>query len=232
MQPSSAPRCRHDAQIKAKVLAACNEPGASIAAVALAHGLNANLVHKWRHGRGLKRAGIATSPSVAASTPAMATPLLSADAGFLPIEMSAPAHASNTGSAARGDTAAPVEPTIDIELRRGPASLGVRWPVSACGDCAAWLREVTAGLGVIASFQQIDTVAVAFRFLKATKFLNRKTLQRGAIGQGRYKPSGLESTARPIFSGCAIATFGGDLTRCARHFGIAEGLQRSDQTPP
>ena len=152
MHPNSAPRRRHDAQIKAKVLAACNEPGASIAAVALAHGLNANLVRKWRHGRGLKRAGIATSSSVGAPTPAMAAtsaiaaPLLSADARFLPIEMSARARASNTGSAARGDTAAPVEPTIDIELRRGPASLGVRWPVSAAGDCAAWLREVTAGL--------------------------------------------------------------------------------------
>ena len=88
------------------VLAACNEPGASIAAVALAHGLNANLVRKWRHGRGLKRAGIATSSSVAAPTPAMAptsaitVPLLSADARFLPIEMSAPAHALSTGSAA------------------------------------------------------------------------------------------------------------------------------------
>jgi transposase len=152
MHPKSAPRRQHDAQIKAKVLAACNEPGASIAAVALAHGLNANLVRKWRHGRGLKRAGIATLSSVGASTPAMAptsaiaAPLLSADARFLPIEMSAPAHAPSTGSPARGDTAAPVERTIDIELRRGPASLGVRWPVSAGGDCAAWLREVAAGL--------------------------------------------------------------------------------------
>jgi transposase len=152
MHPNSAPRRRHDAQIKAKVLAACNEPGASISAVALAHGLNANLVRKWRHGQGMKRTGIATSTSVSATTLAMAptsaitVPLLSADARFLPIELSAPAHASNTGSAARGDTAAPVEPTIDIELRRGLASLGVRWPVSAAGDCAAWLREVAAGL--------------------------------------------------------------------------------------
>jgi len=32
---------------KAQVVAECGEPGASIAAVALSHGLNANLVHKW-----------------------------------------------------------------------------------------------------------------------------------------------------------------------------------------
>ena len=152
MHPNSTPRRRHDAQIKAKVLAACNEPGASISAVALAHGLNANLVRKWRHGRGLKRAGIATSSSVAASmpatapTPAMAVPLLLGQARFLPIEMCEPTHPSSAGSASRTDSAARVDPTIHIELRRGPASLGIRWPVSAAGDCAAWLREVAVGL--------------------------------------------------------------------------------------
>lgn len=146
MHPNSTPRRRHDAQIKAKVLAACNEPGASISAVALAHGLNANLVRKWRHGRGLKRTDLATSSSVSATTPMMAAPLLAADARFLPIEMCEPAHASSAGSASRTDSAARVGPTIDIELRRGPASLGIRWPVSAAGDCAAWLREVAVGL--------------------------------------------------------------------------------------
>lgn len=152
MHPNSAPRRRHDAQIKAKVLAACDEPGASISAVALAHGLNANLVRKWRHGRGLKRSGIATPSSLApatlamASVSAMAAPLLAAGARFLPIEMSASTPASNAGSACPGDTAACGALTIDIELRRGPASLVVRWPVSAVVDCAAWLREVAAGL--------------------------------------------------------------------------------------
>ena len=37
MYPKAAPRRVHDAQLKAAVLAACNEPGASISAVALAH---------------------------------------------------------------------------------------------------------------------------------------------------------------------------------------------------
>lgn len=43
-----ASRRRHAADLKQRVLAACAEPGASVAQVALAHGLNANLVHKWR----------------------------------------------------------------------------------------------------------------------------------------------------------------------------------------
>lgn len=45
-----ARRRRHGAELKRRVLAECAEPGASVAAVALAHGLNANLVHKWRRG--------------------------------------------------------------------------------------------------------------------------------------------------------------------------------------
>ena len=41
-------RRRHSPAFKAEVLAACNEPGASIAAVAQRYQVNANLVHKWR----------------------------------------------------------------------------------------------------------------------------------------------------------------------------------------
>jgi len=133
------------------VLAACNEPGASISAVALAHGLNANQVRKWRHGRGLKRSGLATtaapaSTAVATTLATVAAPSLrAAHASFLPVEMIRTAAAApRTASGAQ--TTAPCKATIDIELKRGGASLGVRWPVSAAGDCAAWLREVAAGL--------------------------------------------------------------------------------------
>lgn len=41
-------RRRHSPQAKAQILAECARPGASVAAIALAHGVNANLVHKWR----------------------------------------------------------------------------------------------------------------------------------------------------------------------------------------
>lgn len=54
MHTNRASRRRHSAEVKAKVLAACDEPGASVAAVAHAHGLNANLVHKWRRGLDIK----------------------------------------------------------------------------------------------------------------------------------------------------------------------------------
>lgn len=41
-------RRRHSAELKAQVLAECAQPGASVAQVALSHGINANVVHKWR----------------------------------------------------------------------------------------------------------------------------------------------------------------------------------------
>ena len=41
-------RRRHDKALKQRVLAECATPGASVATVAMAHGINANLVHKWR----------------------------------------------------------------------------------------------------------------------------------------------------------------------------------------
>ena len=41
-------RRRHDGQLKGRVVAACAQPGASVAHIALEHGLNANLVHRWR----------------------------------------------------------------------------------------------------------------------------------------------------------------------------------------
>ncbi len=41
-------RRRHSVELKALVLAECAQPGASVASVAMSHGINANVVHKWR----------------------------------------------------------------------------------------------------------------------------------------------------------------------------------------
>ncbi|MCB1689350.1 MAG: transposase [Halioglobus sp.] len=40
-------RRRHSPEFKAKVVAACQGPGVSVASVALEHGLNANMVRLW-----------------------------------------------------------------------------------------------------------------------------------------------------------------------------------------
>jgi len=57
MHANQKPRRRHSEEFKAQVLAACAEPGVSVSAVALSFGLNDNLVHQWRRGRGCKADG-------------------------------------------------------------------------------------------------------------------------------------------------------------------------------
>ena len=55
MQESNFPvintRRRHSATFKSKILELVEQPGASVAAVAIKHGVNANLVFKWRRAK-------------------------------------------------------------------------------------------------------------------------------------------------------------------------------------
>jgi transposase len=44
----TARRRRYSNEMKAQVLAECDAPGASVAKVAMSHGINANVVHGWR----------------------------------------------------------------------------------------------------------------------------------------------------------------------------------------
>jgi transposase len=41
-------RRRYSEELKSQVLAECDAPGASVAKVAMARGINANVVHRWR----------------------------------------------------------------------------------------------------------------------------------------------------------------------------------------
>ncbi|WP_022979679.1 transposase [Ideonella sp. B508-1] len=41
-------RRNHTPELKAQIIAECEVPGASVAKVAMAHGINANIVHGWR----------------------------------------------------------------------------------------------------------------------------------------------------------------------------------------
>ncbi len=144
MYSRSAPRRRHGAEFKAKVLAACDEPGASISGVALAHSLNANLVRQWRAGRGAKIADGGSEAVVATKT--IRTALAGANPEFVSVEM--PTQPKSVASMAVKPSVAATasEPLIQVELRRGPWHLNVRWPASADEDCTAWLRELSSGL--------------------------------------------------------------------------------------
>ena len=44
----SRKRRRYSSELKTQILAECEAPGASVAKVAMSHGINANVVHGWR----------------------------------------------------------------------------------------------------------------------------------------------------------------------------------------
>ncbi len=140
------PRRVHGGELKAQVLRQCREPGASIAGVALAHGLNANLVRKWLSGRGLKRTGLdkqgvqldepgSVAKSVPRPAPGGATPSLE----FVPVGLPAPSPGQDIAASAQRASVSTAQPHIHVELRGANASLVVHWPASQAPGCAAWL---------------------------------------------------------------------------------------------
>ena len=136
MQPKPQRRV-HDAEFKAQVLAECQRSGASVAAVALAHGLNVNLVRKWLVGRGLTRAGLDAPRTVARTPPGAGSPPPAA-LQFVPVELAPAASVADAGS----EATSPSSSEIRIELTRGRTHLCVRWPSTQAAPCAAWLREL------------------------------------------------------------------------------------------
>jgi len=110
----------YTAQFKAELVAACGQPGVSIAALAGQHAMNANVLHRWlkEHQRSGRHQLAARSPAAALET---AAPL----AAFIPLQLSAAAP-----------QAEPRE--IKVELRKGALSMVVTWPVSAAAECASW----------------------------------------------------------------------------------------------
>jgi len=72
------PRRRHNSELKRQVLAECAAPGVSVAKVAMRHGLNANLVHKWRrtvaHERDAAIAGAFVPVTVMSAPPTVDAP--------------------------------------------------------------------------------------------------------------------------------------------------------------
>ena len=111
-----APRRKHSAELRTRVLTECAQPGASVAAVAMAHGLNANLVRKWRQA------------SAGGSVPGALSRVNKNSGEFVALALSHESAAVSPGD-------------IRIELRRGATAMSIHWPVQGGGACAAWLRE-------------------------------------------------------------------------------------------
>jgi transposase len=105
---------------KAEAVGACQQPGVSVAAVALARGLNANLLRRWLKSAERRNAPITIRPT----TPSIA---VDNEDRFVPVSV----PASTPG----------VTP-IRIELRRKGRSVSIEWPATAARECALLLREL------------------------------------------------------------------------------------------
>lgn len=111
METKRVVRRQHSAQFRAEVLHACRQADASVAAIALRNGLNANVVYRWLR----EEAGSHAAVSVRQG------------GEFIAVQMPAPAAVAS--------------PEICVEVRRGAATVTLRWPVQCASECAAWLRE-------------------------------------------------------------------------------------------
>ena len=116
-------RRQHSAEFKARVVAACRRPGVSIAAVALEHRLNANLLRRWVVAAERTRAidpPVSRTVALAGAVPT--------NTAFVPVEVQSSPEVTTQ--------------EIMIELRRGPTLVKVSWPLAAAAACAAWLGEL------------------------------------------------------------------------------------------
>jgi transposase-like protein len=122
--PSRSNR-RHSAEFKAEVIAACLQPGVSIASVALANQLNANFLRGWvKAYRDQQQAGVTANTSIEPRIePASCSPPT-----LVPVTLQAP----------------DIDPSgdIQIEIRRQQTVFQVTWPTSQAAACAQWLREI------------------------------------------------------------------------------------------
>jgi len=81
----------------------------------MSHGINANVVHRWRQLAREGRSAPATCPTE-----------------FVPVSLPAvspPANAQNARD-------------IQIQLRRGATAMTISWPLSTAADFGAWMREL------------------------------------------------------------------------------------------
>ena len=99
-------------EFKAQVKQECRQSGASVAGVALSHGVNANIVHRWLR-----------EPTASALSPQ--------SQAFVPVTL----NDSVPGPAPHA------EPDIRVEVQRANSAIVVKWPLQGSAACAAWLRE-------------------------------------------------------------------------------------------
>jgi transposase len=116
-------------EFKVELVGACQVSGASIAAIAGAQGMNANVLHRWLkeharsgcHGQRIDSGNAnASRSSVTLRSPAPA---------FIPVQL--PARDPE-----------PVAQAIKAEVRKGALTMSITWPISTSADFASWATSI------------------------------------------------------------------------------------------
>ncbi len=117
-------RREYSAAFKASVLEQTRERGASVAGVAIRHGLHPNMVHRWlREHRQRREQGQLSAPA------------------FVPLHVPA---AVRDEPVAQPDATTPAQAhgsdnVIRVEVHRAGTTVTVHWPVTAAAHCAQML---------------------------------------------------------------------------------------------
>ena len=109
----------HSKEFKQAAVAACREPGVSLASVALDRRINANLLRRWVKSAEAKAAAASIVQTVAAD----------AARTFVPVKVARPV--SRDGDA-----------PIRITVRKGSTQVVVEWPITSPAACVGWLRDL------------------------------------------------------------------------------------------
>lgn len=109
ISPATHRRRRHKPEFKQALVALC-QPGVSVAAVALAHGLNSNLLRRW-----IKQFSVA-----------LPSPSIIAPAKLVPVRVDLPVEA-------------PVDDAIEISIQKNNTRVSIRWPGNQAHACGQWL---------------------------------------------------------------------------------------------
>jgi len=104
----------HSDEFKADAVAAASQLGMSMASVAMARGINANLLRRW-----VREAEMSPTKTLAKAVPAAST--------FVAVQFPEPVTPAGE---------------IRIEVRRGATTITVAWPMAAAAECAGWMREL------------------------------------------------------------------------------------------
>lgn len=104
-------RRQHAPEFKQELVALC-QPGVSVSAVALAHGVNANLLRRWIH-----QFRNESSPRTVLEP-----------AKLVAVRVDLPAEA-------------PVDDAIEINIQKDSTRISIRWPGHQAKACGQWLGE-------------------------------------------------------------------------------------------